>query len=140
MAFTGSQPPQELQEAWRLVRDARRAVPRLVAERMAQGLPVMGWEADFAARAVIEAAGQGDAFLHRTGHSIDTEVHGRGANLDGLETRDERLLLPGSVMSVEPGLYYPHFGVRSENNLVITSEGLVLVAEGTDQEDLLLMA
>jgi Xaa-Pro aminopeptidase len=140
MAFTGSQPPQELQEAWRLVRDARRAVPRLVAERMAQGLPVMGWEADIAARAVIQAAGQGDAFLHRTGHSIDTEVHGRGANLDGLETRDERLLLPGSVMSVEPGLYYPHFGVRSENNLVITSEGLVLVAEGTDQEDLLLMA
>lgn len=140
MAFTGAHPPQDVQEAWHLVREARRAVPRFVAERLAEGHPVKGWEADAAARRVIEAAGYGEAFIHRTGHSIDTEVHGRGANLDGLETRDERLLLAGSVMSVEPGLYFPHFGVRSENNLVITGDGQVLVAEGTDQEELMRMA
>jgi len=139
MAYTGAQAPVEVLRAWQLVRDARRAVPRFVAERLASGASVQGWEADDAARRVIEEAGLGEHFIHRTGHSIDTEVHGRGANLDGLETRDERLLLPGTLMSVEPGLYFPHFGVRSENNLMIDLEGRVQVAEGTDQEDLILI-
>lgn len=139
MGFTGPRPPADVVAVWKLVRDARRAVRQLVSTRLAQDKPVQGWEADEAARRMIRAAGHGERFIHRTGHSIDEDVHGRGANLDNLETREERRLIPGTVMSVEPGVYLDDFGVRSENNLVIDLDGAVRVAEGTDQAELILM-
>jgi Xaa-Pro dipeptidase len=80
--------------------------------------PLAGWQADDAARAVIRQAGFAEYFTHRTGHSISTETHGNGANLDNLETHDDRLILPCTCFSVEPGIYLPEFGVRSEINML----------------------
>jgi len=137
MAFLGRQIPEDVERHWRLVRTARRSVHNLVAARLAVGREVRGWEADEAARQLIREAGLEAQFIHRTGHSIDEAVHGSGANLDNLETRDERPLIPGTVMSVEPGVYLQDYGVRSEYNLVIDLDGEVRVAEGTDQEDLI---
>jgi Xaa-Pro dipeptidase len=85
------------------------------------GRPIAGFEADDAARAVIREAGFGEWFTHRTGHNIATEIHGSGAHLDNLETHDERLLLPFTCFSVEPGIYLPEFGVRSEIDIMTSA-------------------
>ena len=101
------------------VRDARDAAIRTVQEAFAANQPISGWQADDAARNVIRAAGFGEWFTHRTGHNIATELHGNGAHLDNLETHDERLILPHTCFSVEPGVYFPgEFGVRSEVNMM----------------------
>ena len=101
------------------VRDARAASIAVVRAAFAAGTPIAGWQADDAARGVIAAAGFGDYFTHRTGHNIATELHGSGAHLDNLETHDERLILPDTCFSVEPGLYFPgEFGVRNEVNMI----------------------
>jgi Xaa-Pro aminopeptidase len=92
--------------------------------------PLQGWQVDEAARAVIEAAGYGAAFVHRTGHSIGQETHGNGANMDNLETHEERRVLPGTCFSIEPGIYLPEFGVRSEINVFVDSSGTVHVTGG----------
>ena len=95
--------------------------------------PLQGWEVDQATRGVIEHAGYGDAFCHRTGHSIGQEVHGNGANMDGLETREERSVLPRTCFSVEPGIYLPEFGVRSEVNVFVDAGRQVHVTGGDPQ-------
>jgi Xaa-Pro aminopeptidase len=101
------------------VRDARDAAIATVQAAFAAQRPLAGWEPDEAARSVIRAAGFADAFTHRTGHNIATELHGSGAHLDNLETHDERLILPNTCFSVEPGLYFPgNFGIRSEVNMI----------------------
>jgi Xaa-Pro dipeptidase len=101
------------------VRDARDASIAVVKEAFAAGTQIAGWQADDASRAVIRAAGFGDYFTHRTGHNIATELHGNGAHLDNLETHDERLILPNTCFSVEPGLYFTgEFGVRNEVNMI----------------------
>jgi Xaa-Pro dipeptidase len=101
------------------VRDARDAAIRAVQEAYVAGTPISGWKADDAARDVIRRAGFGEWFTHRTGHNIASDLHGNGAHLDNLETHDERLLLPNTCFSVEPGIYFPgEFGVRSEINMV----------------------
>jgi Xaa-Pro dipeptidase len=101
------------------VRDARDAAVQAVKSAYSAGLPIPGWQADDAARAVIREAGFGEWFTHRTGHNIATDLHGNGAHLDNLETHDERLLRPNTCFSVEPGLYFPgEFGVRSEINMM----------------------
>jgi Xaa-Pro aminopeptidase len=101
------------------VRQARNAAVHAVETAFAESRPIAGWEADDAARGVIQAAGYGDWFSHRTGHNIGSEIHGSGANLDNLETHDVRLILPNTCFSVEPGIYFPgEFGVRSEVNMV----------------------
>ena len=103
-----------------LVRRARDTGIRLVAERVAEGRPVHGYEVDDAVRSVIREAGLADRFVHRTGHSIGRLVHGNGANVDNFETRDERRLLPGTGFSIEPGVYFEgRFGVRSEVDVYI---------------------
>ena len=86
--------------------------------------PIAGWEADDAARNVIRAAGFGEYFTHRTGHNIATDIHGNGAHLDNFETHDERLILPNTCFSVEPGIYLPEFGVRSEVDMMTRPEKL----------------
>jgi Xaa-Pro aminopeptidase len=104
-----------------------------VIKACAAGREVRGWEADDACRAVVQESGYGERFLHRTGHSIGEEVHGNGANVDNLETRDERLLLPGTCFSVEPGIYLESFGVRSEVNMIIHGDGRAEVS-GREQD------
>lgn len=101
-----------------IVRDARDAAIETVQDAFANGKPIAGFQADDAARGVIQRAGYGEYFTHRTGHNIGTEIHGSGAHLDNLETHDERRILPFTCFSVEPGIYLPQFGVRSEINMM----------------------
>jgi len=113
------EPTDREQTAFETVRNARDAAIARVEQAFANKVPICGWEADDAARGVIQAAGFGEWFTHRTGHNIGSEIHGSGANLDNLETHDVRLILPNTCFSVEPGLYFPgEFGLRSEINMV----------------------
>lgn len=138
-AFVGENPPAKYVEIFRLVCQARDAALALVQERFAKGEPLAGYEVDDAAREVIEKAGYGQYFVHRTGHNIGTEVHGNGANLDNLETRDNRLLVPGLCFSIEPGIYLPgEMAVRTEINVYITHDGKPQVY-GPVQKELVLL-
>jgi Xaa-Pro dipeptidase len=124
MAYVGEAVPPRLAEMFAAVRDAREAAVSLAVERHAAGEPVSGGELDDAARGVIASRGWGDAFLHRTGHSIDRELHGSGPNLDNLESRDDRRLISGVGFSVEPGIYLAgDVGFRSEINAFMGPEG-----------------
>ncbi len=127
MASIG-EPSAKAVEVWNTVRDARDAAIKLLREKLAAGGPVRGGEADDAARAVIVARGYGQYFTHRTGHSIDASgLHGSGAHLDNLETREERVLLSGSGFSIEPGIYLPgEIGVRTEVNAYVDGKTLVV--------------
>jgi Xaa-Pro aminopeptidase len=117
--IVGREPTAREQQVFETVRDARDAAIRTVEQAFAANTPVSGWQADDAARDVIRKAGFADYFTHRTGHNIGAELHGNGANLDNLETHDERLILPKTCFSVEPGLYFPgEFGVRSEVDMI----------------------
>ncbi len=119
----GRQPTPREQMIFETVRNARDAAIAVVKQAFASQLPIHGWEADDAARGVIAQAGFSDWFTHRTGHNIGSELHGNGANLDNLETHDERLILPRTCFSVEPGLYFPgEFGVRSEVDMIALPE------------------
>ena len=124
------------------VRDARDAAIAAVQSAYADNRPIAGWQADDAARAVIRKAGFAEFFTHRTGHNIAVELHGNGAHLDNLETHDERLILPNTCFSVEPGLYFPgEFGIRSEVNMITRprsqSEKASAVVTGPAQTELL---
>lgn len=115
---------------------ARDAAVDLVRGRYPQEI-VRGYEVDDACREVIESAGHGDFFIHRTGHSIDTADHGQGANIDNLETHDTRPLIPMTGFSIEPGIYFPgDFGVRTEINVALTEDG-VEITGGEPQQELL---
>ena len=111
--------PAIYKDAFDIVREARDAAIELVQGAMREGRAIHGYEVDDAARAVITRHGYGDYFVHRTGHSIGEDVHGNGANMDNLETRDARRIIPGTCFSVEPGIYLPEFGVRSEVNVYV---------------------
>jgi Xaa-Pro dipeptidase len=123
----GREPSERERQIFNLVAQARDAAIKTVQEAFAAGQPLAGWQADDAARGVIRGAGLGEYFTHRTGHSISTETHGNGANLDNLETHDVRLILPYTCFSVEPGIYLPEFGVRSEINM-LTEPGRAVVS------------
>jgi Xaa-Pro dipeptidase len=132
----GRDPSPREQLIFNTVRDARDAAIETVQRAYAEGRPIAGWEADDAARAVIRDAGFGDFFTHRTGHNIEVSLHGNGAHLDNLETHDERLLLPNTCFSVEPGIYFPgEFGVRSEVNMITQPGGAIVT--GPLQRELL---
>ncbi len=102
-----------------IVSAARDAALTRVQTAVAAGSPVHGWEVDRAARDLIRAAGYGDQFMHRTGHSLGTDVHGNGVHMDDYETHDDRRLLTGTGFTIEPGIYLPEFGIRSEINVVV---------------------
>ena len=112
------EPTAQEQSVFDTVRSARDAAIAKVKRAFAAGKPIAGWEADDAARAVIRDAGYAEFFTHRTGHNIGPDLHGNGAHLDNLETHDERLLLPHTCFSVEPGIYLKDFGIRSEVNMI----------------------
>jgi len=136
MGFSGPTPSAKVVQVWETVRDARDAAIRTVQDAVAAGRPVAGFELDRAARDVIEAAGYGAWFVHRTGHSIDHRLHGSGPHLDDYETHDDRQLLAGVGFSVEPGIYLTgEFGVRSEVNVHL-EERRAVVTPRVPQRDL----
>jgi Xaa-Pro aminopeptidase len=138
MGYAGAEPPAKVRTVWETVRAARDAAVSAVRAAAAERRPIAGFEADRAARGVIEKAGFGAAFVHRTGHSIDRDLHGSGPHLDDLETHDDRRLGPGVGFSVEPGIYLPgEFGVRSEVNMHWTVKGPE-VTPGEPQRELIL--
>jgi len=119
VGFVGRAPSDRMRDIFTIVRDARDAGVKTVQEAISAGRAIAGWEVDRAVRGHIKKAGYGDYFIHRTGHSIGTEVHANGANMDDLEIHDERRILPNSCFSIEPGIYLPEFGVRSEVNVLV---------------------
>jgi Xaa-Pro aminopeptidase len=119
MGYLGAKVPEEHARIFGIVRDARDTAIALIQKHVAAGKPLQGLQVDAAARKVIEKAGYGKYFFHRTGHSIGEKVHGNGVNMDGLETYDTRHLIAGTCNSIEPGIYLPEFGVRSEVNVYI---------------------
>ncbi|MSQ93972.1 MAG: M24 family metallopeptidase [Gemmataceae bacterium] len=133
VAFVGKEVPKRHQEIFAIVAAARDAAIAKVKSAFAAKQVLLGCEVDNACRAVIEKAGYGEYFVHRTGHSIGQEVHGNGANMDGLETREERRVLPRTCFSVEPGIYLPEFGIRSEVNVFVDAAGGVHVTGGDPQ-------
>ncbi len=137
MGFAGTTPPDDVVRVWETVRSARDAAIGRLRARWPAGEPVTGADLDRAARDVIAQAGYGDTFVHRTGHSIDIELHGSGPNLDSFETDDVRRLLSGIGFSIEPGIYLTgNFGVRSEVNVVLRDK-LVQVTPDEPQQDLI---
>ena len=137
MGFSGKKPPERMLKAWAAVRGGRDAAVARVQEAARSGTPVRGFEVDRAARAVIDAAGFSAQFIHRTGHSIDRDLHGSGPNIDDYEIHDERVLMPGVGFSVEPGIYFAgEWGLRSEINVYWGPSGPV-VTPGQPQVDLI---
>jgi Xaa-Pro aminopeptidase len=125
VAYAGAEVPKKYADAFALVAKARDDTVAFVAQRVKDRKPVKGHEADKVARAVLAKAGFAEAFLHRTGHSIDTNAHGSGANLDDFETHDTRSLLLGTGFSVEPGVYLAgEYGLRSEIDCYLGTNGL----------------
>jgi Xaa-Pro aminopeptidase len=137
VGFVGKEVPTRYQEIFAIVAAARDAAIAKVKSAFAAKQTLMGWEVDNACRAVIEKAGYGEYFVHRTGHSIGQEVHGNGANIDGLETREERRIMLRTCFSVEPGIYLKEFGVRSEVDVFVDGNGVVHVTGGEPQTSVL---
>jgi len=134
-AFCGAEAPTTAREVFAVVAAGRDAAVRLIQERLSNGATVHGYVVDDACRNAIAAAGYGDAFFHRTGHSLGVKVHYNGVNIDNYETQDRRSLMPGVLFTVEPGVYLPTcdfdgsgrnlgLGIRSEINCLATATGL----------------
>ncbi|MGB9235875.1 MAG: Xaa-Pro peptidase family protein [Terriglobales bacterium] len=119
VGIVGEAPSARHHEIFKIVRDARDIGVKTVQDAVAAQKPIAGWQVDHAVRGLITKATYGDYFIHRTGHSIGTEVHSNGANMDDLEIHDERRILPNSCFSIEPGIYLPEFGVRLEVDVLV---------------------
>ncbi len=126
VGYTGAQPPERYAQAFATVAAARDAASLLVQHAAAAGREIRGWQVDRAASSVLRDAGYGDHVLHRTGHSLGESVHGNGVNMDDYETHDDRRLLAGTGFTIEPGLYFDDFGVRSEINMIVRDHDAVV--------------
>jgi Xaa-Pro dipeptidase len=129
----GKAPSDRQREVFEVVRNGRNAGVEKVKNAIAAGQPICGWEVDRVTRDRIKQAGFGEYFIHRTGHSIGTEVHSNGANMDDLEIHDERRILPNTLFSIEPGVYLPEFGVRSEVNVLVRPKGAEVTGKIQDE-------
>jgi Xaa-Pro dipeptidase len=123
VGIVGKKPSDRQQEIFKIVREARDLGIKTVQDAIASRTPISGWQVDQAVRGHIKKAKYGDYFIHRTGHSIGTDVHSNGANMDDLEIHDERRILPNSCFSIEPGIYLPEFGVRLEVDVLVRPSG-----------------
>lgn len=132
--FCGATVPDKMRNVFEIVRDARKRASDFVIAQASAGRPFAGYEVDDVARHYIDERGFGEFFFHRTGHSIGTDVHGTGANMDNLESHDERHVIARTCFSIEPGIYLPEFGIRSEVNVYV-GEGFAQVT-GEEQEQL----
>jgi Xaa-Pro aminopeptidase len=140
VGFVAETVPAPHQGVFAVVARARDAAIACVSAAYAEGRPLRGFEVDDAARRIIEQKGYGANFIHRTGHNIGQEVHGNGANMDNLETHEERLVLRRTCFSIEPGIYLDDFGVRSEVNVFVDAAGTVHVTGGLQNEVLAILA
>jgi len=137
VGFVGKEVPERYITIWEIVKNARDAAFDFVVKRFNVNQPVYGFEVDDASRKVIEDAGYGKFFIHRTGHSITTTLHGSGPHMDNYETKDERRLLPSTSFSIEPGIYLTgDFGIRSEIDVFIHPDGKVEQTSGVKQEEI----
>jgi Xaa-Pro aminopeptidase len=127
--FVGVEVPRRYTEIFEIVREARDTAVGFVQAAMKSGRTICGYEVDDVARGVINRQGYGQYFVHRTGHSIGEDVHGNGANIDNFETRDTRQLIPGVCFSIEPGIYLPEFGVRTEVNVFVEESSARVTGE-----------
>jgi Xaa-Pro dipeptidase len=139
VGYLGAKVPEKMTKVFGIVRGARDKAVDLIRTSVAAGKPLQGWQVDNAARKVIEKAGFGKYFFHRTGHNIGQSVHGNGVNMDGLETHDVRHLIPKTCNSIEPGIYLPEFGIRSEVNVYV-GEKEARVTGAVQKEILALLA
>jgi Xaa-Pro dipeptidase len=139
VGYLGAKVPEKMGKIFGIVREARDKAVELIQSSVAAGKPLQGWQVDKAARKVIEKAGYGKYFFHRTGHNIGQTVHGNGVNMDGLETHDVRHLIPKTCNSIEPGIYLPEFGIRSEVNVYV-GEKEARVTGAVQKEILALLA
>ncbi len=135
VGYVGEVVPKKIDEVFQIVAAARDAGIAKVKEAFGKGVPLCGWEVDNATRAVIDNAGYGEYFSHRTGHNIGQETHGNGCHMDGLETKEERKVMRRTCFSIEPGIYLPEFGVRSEINVYVDDIGGVHVTGGELQTE-----
>jgi Xaa-Pro aminopeptidase len=135
VGYLGNRVPDSYAKIFRIVREARDNAVKFIQEAVAKRREIHGWEVDRVARKTIEKAGYGKYFVHRTGHSIGQEVHGNGANMDGLETRDDRKIVAHTCFSIEPGIYLPEFGIRSEVNVYVDEKEARVT--GAVQEEIL---
>ena len=119
VGYMGASVPEKYGKVFRVLREARDRAVELIRSSVEAGKPLQGWQVDKVARSVVEKAGYGKYFFHRTGHNIGTSVHGNGVNMDGMETHDDRHLIPGTCNSVEPGIYLPEFGMRTEVDVYV---------------------
>jgi Xaa-Pro dipeptidase len=119
VGYLGTKVPEKYAKVFRVLCEARDRAVELIRSSVKAGKPLQGWQVDKAARSVVDKAGYGKYFFHRTGHNIGTAVHGNGVNMDGLETQDERHLIPRTCNSVEPGIYMPEFGMRTEVDVYV---------------------
>ena len=133
VGYCGASPPAAIENVFGIVRAARELAVRCVQDAVAKGRELRGYEVDDAARDHIRAQGFGEYFFHRTGHSIGTEVHGAGANMDNLETHDERRIIPWTCFSVEPGIYLRDFGIRSEVDVFVDQDRARVTGEAQDR-------
>ncbi len=136
VAFVGETVPEQYARVFQVVVAGRDAGIKRVRDAFAAREPLPGWQVDAATREVIEKAGYGERFPHRTGHNIGQEVHGNGAHIDGLETREDRHIIPRTCFSIEPGIYLPEFGARSEVDVYIDRDGGVHVTGGEPQTEI----
>jgi Xaa-Pro aminopeptidase len=135
MGYIGPTVPDEYEKIFQIVKGGRDAALHFVRDSFAKGKHICGFQVDDAARKYITAKGYGKDFIHRTGHSIGEEIHGNGANMDNLETHDERRIVPQTSFSIEPGIYLrDKFGVRSEIDVYISKDGEVIVTGEPMQE------
>jgi len=139
VGYLGAKVPGEYAKIFKILTEARDRAVSLIQSSIAAGKPLQGWQVDKAARSVVKKAGYGKYFIHRTGHNIGQSVHGNGANMDGLETHDTRRLIARTCNSVEPGIYLPDFGMRSEVNVYV-DEGEARVTGAVQEEILALLA
>ena len=133
MGYLGAKVPDKYAKVFQVLIEARDRAVELIRSHVRSGKPLQGWQVDKVARQVVDKAGYGKYFFHRTGHNIGTTVHGNGVNMDGLETQDERHLIPRTCNSVEPGIYLPEFGMRTEVDVYVgESEARVTGAVQTE--------
>ena len=134
VGFVGESVPQKYTDVFNIVAAARDAGIQTAKDAFEKKEPLFGWQVDEATRKVIVDAGYGEAFYHRTGHNIGQETHGNGAYIDNLETQEDRLIMKQTCFSIEPGIYLDEFGVRSEIDVFVDSEGDVHVTGGIQTE------
>jgi Xaa-Pro dipeptidase len=139
VGYLGAKVPEKFDRVFKVIVRARDNAVALIQSSIAAGKPPQGWQVDRAARSVIEKAGYGKYFIHRTGHNIGQTVHGNGVNMDGFETHDSRHLIPGTCNSVEPGIYLSEFGMRSEVNVYV-GNGEARITGAVQKEVLALLA